>query len=177
MLIKIAQINPDTQQLPESPLPWEESTDWLWIWPAAGAAQEGRVCSGPGRDLKRTTCTIGCLCKIRAAKQRLAVRPSCLRSIELHGPETTTPRPHPEVPITLNFTCAWGLHPLYSKEAYWDGALFSQPLPDHESLKGLFCKNTARKKRFISLSSISALLMIIFRSFRNDCFVFVDMLK
>lgn len=118
MLIKIAQINPDTQQLPESPLPWEESTDWLWIWPAAGAARKGRVCSGPGSDLKRTTCTIGCLCKIRTAKQRLAVQPSCLRNIDLHGPQDPLPT-HPEVPVTLNFTCAWGLHPLYTKETYW----------------------------------------------------------
>lgn len=170
MLIKIAQINPDTQQLPESPLPWEESTDWLWIWPAAGPGRAA-CASGPG-GLKRTTCTIGCLCKIRTAKQRLAITALITsRNIDLHGPKTPSPT-HPEVPMTLSFKCAWGLHPLYTKEMYWGWSSLLAYLT-MSRLKGLFCKNTGL---FISHPS-QPCWWLFSRSFRNDYFVFLDMLK
>lgn len=44
-------------------------------------------------------------------------------------------------------------------------------------LKASFVKTQLEKKKKVFLSSVSALLVIIFRSFRNDYFVFVDMLK
>lgn len=64
MLIKIAQINSDTQQLPECLLPWEESTDWLWGRLAARRSR--RHCRPELWPLShfKWTRTFGCLLRL-----------------------------------------------------------------------------------------------------------------
>ena len=128
--------------------PWHSTTPGV---PAAlggeyrlvmNVAGRGRSPGGPrvlrpGSDLQRTPCTVGCLREIRAAKQRLAVQPSCRRSVALHGPETTTTRP------ILRSQQLW------ISRAREVSIRIGMELSSHshESLKGLFCKNTARKKK------------------------------
>lgn len=146
MLIKIAQINSDTQQLPECLLPWEESTDWLWEWLAARRSR--RHCCPALWPLSHFKCTRTFGCLLRLGLTCRGWQNSCSEALSYVAPKT----PVSSGPNTFEFQVRAGFPSMTQPESLlWvEFSPYSHQLTV-SPLKGLLCNKEAAKNALFLL--------------------------